>query len=349
MVMRVGAPGFFKLILLTGLFVFAGMSVQAQDQSSSDFEKFRDQFKKEYFSVGGLLQTVGDYQFERIAGENGFSVGNARLKVYGEFDNKFGYQLQTNFVSSNALLDANMYYNLTPNFSIKAGLFKTPFSYEYLTGAAATDFVNRSSAVNQLAPKRQVGFQLQGDVVDGKLKYSAGMFNGNGFGSNQNDDDRFLYTARIEANSGVGSGLQDGFMMGLNATYEQSESATTGAGLLSQVAGEQLLVGADTRISYNKMMLAGEFIYSTINADAGAEYNPFGYYVTGGYFITPEAQILARWDYFDGDFIGVSSESVVGGINIFPSDFFEVQLNYIYPLDLDAEFSQILVNLQIAL
>jgi len=240
-----------------------------------------------------------------------------------------------------------MYYNLTPNFSVKAGLFKSPFSYEYLTGAAATDFVNRSSVVNYLAPKRQLGFQLQGKLADGMFKYTAGMFNGNGFGPNQNDDDQFLYTARLETNSGLGSGAGDSFVMGLNASYEQSESTTSGAGLLSQVEGEQLLLGADTRISYKEMMLAGEFIYSTINADAGPEYNPFGYYVTGGYFITPKMQLLARWDYFDGDFIGTSSESVIGGINIFPSDFSEVQLNYIYPVEDGSEFSQILLNLQI--
>ena len=107
-------------ILFVSLFFFLGISVQAQDQSTFDFEQFKDQFKNEYFSVGGLLQTIGNYQFERINGENGFSVGNARLQVYGEFDNKFGYQLQTNFVSSTVLLDANMYYNLTPNFSVKA-------------------------------------------------------------------------------------------------------------------------------------------------------------------------------------------------------------------------------------
>jgi hypothetical protein len=58
-------------------------------------------------------------------------------------------------------------------------------------------------------------------------------------------------------------------------------------------------------------------------------------------------QLLARWDYFDGDFIGASSESVIGGINIFPSDFSEVQLNYIYPVEDGADFSRILLNLQI--
>ena len=345
--MQYDAAQYIGSILFASFLIFIGSSVQAQDQSASDFEQFQEQFKNEYFSVGGLLQTRADYQFNRINGENGFSVGNARIQVYGEFDEKFGYQLQANFLNNKSLLDANMHYNFTQSFAVKAGLFKSPFSYEYLTGAADIDFVNRSSVVNQLAPRRQIGLQLQGEMADGSFKYTAGMFNGNGFGLNENDDDQFLYVARLETKSEVAGGADNNFVMGLNASYEQSESATAGAGLLSQIEGEQLLLGADTRINYNNMMLAGEFIYSTINADVGTEYNPFGYHVTGGYFITPKTQLLARWDYFDGDFIGTSSESVLGGINIHPSDFSKVQLNYIYPIEEGADFSQIVLNMQV--
>lgn len=84
-----------------------------------------------------------------------------------------------------------MYYRITPDFSIKAGLFKSPFSYEFLTGSASIDFVNRSTVVNQLAPNRQIGFQLGGNFSGGKLRYKAGVFNGNGLGINQNNDDQF--------------------------------------------------------------------------------------------------------------------------------------------------------------
>ncbi|WP_440999965.1 porin [Fodinibius sp. SL11] len=343
------ATKFGKIVLLFGLLFFTGMSLQAQNQSESDFEQFKNQFKNDYFSIGGLLQTIGDYQFERVVGENGFSISNARLQVYGEFDQKFGYQLQANFMNSTSLLDANMYYNVAPNFSVKTGLFKAPFSYEYLTGAAAIDFVNRSAVVNQLVPKRQIGFQLQGTMADGKFKYVGGMFNGNGFGPNANDDNKFLYAARISANTGIGDGSDDKFIMGINASYEDSENTTSGAGLLSGIEGDQLLLGADTRVTYHNMMLAGEFMYSTINDNIGMEYNPFGYHITGGYFVTPKTQLLARWDYFDGDFIGTSSESLIGGINIFPTEFSEVQLNYIYPVEQGADFSQILLNLQVAI
>lgn len=340
-------------VVLSSLFVFSlllfwGASLQAQDASGTDFEDFQEHFKKEYFTVGGLLQTIGDYQFERTAGENGFSVGNARLQVKGVFDGKFGYQLQTNFINSPSVLDANVYYKLSPYFSIKTGLFKAPFSYEYLTGAAAIDFVNRSSVVNQLAPKRQVGVQFYGSLDEGRFKYSGGVFNGNGFGPNENADDNFLYSARLEANSGVEDHTKDGFMLGLNTSYEQSDVVGSGAGLLSQTEGEQFLLGADTRIIYDKMMLAGEFIYSTINDNSGSQSNPFGYYVTGGYYVTPKTQLLARWDQVDGDLIGSDSESIVGGVNVFPTEFSEIQLNYSYPIKEGTDFSQILLKLQLA-
>jgi hypothetical protein len=58
--------------------------------------------------------------------------------------------------------------------------------------------------------------------------------------------------------------------------------------------------------------------------------------------------LLARWDHFDGDFIGTDSESIVGGINFSPTKFSEVQLNYSYPIEQGADFSQILLNLQLA-
>ncbi len=336
-------------LLVMMLIMLSGTAIQAQDSTQkSDFEGLQEHLQRDYFTVNALLQAVGDYQYERVSGNNGFMVGSARMQVTGVLDNRFGYQLQASFLRSPSILDANVFYNMTSNLSVKAGLFIAPFSYEFLTSAAAIDFVNRSSVVNQLAPKRQIGMQLQGTLAEGKFKYSAGMFNGNGFGTNANDDDKFLYTARLEANSGIGEGSGDQFVMGLNASYEESDNPASGAGLLSNEVGDQLLLGADSRITYNSMMLAGEFMYSTINTEVGMEYNPFGYHITSGYFVTPKTQLLARWDYFDGDFISTSAESIIGGINIFPSEVSELQLNYIYPIEEGADFAQILLNLQIA-
>ena len=104
-----------------------------------------DHFKKEYLSIGLLMQTAGDFQPERsFPGNNGFSIATLRLVLSGNLDKGFGYLVRTNFTASPTILDAMTYFRLSPAVTIAAGLFRSPFSKEQLTGAGAIDFVNRS-------------------------------------------------------------------------------------------------------------------------------------------------------------------------------------------------------------
>lgn len=335
-----------KILLLFVLFLgFGAANTFAQQNGSSDFEALQEELKKDYFSVGALLQTVAEYQQERIDGNNGFSVGNARFQVYGELDDTFGYQLQASMLNSPVILDANLYYKLTPNFTAKAGLFKSPFSAEFLTGAAATDFVNRSTVVGQLAPNRQIGFQLGGALAEGNFRYSAGMFNGNGSRFNENIDDQFLYVARMESHLNIGDHAESQLIVGLNAAYEDKRG-TLPNNIRSQFQGEQVLAGADARLTLGDLMLSGEVIYSRLS-NTSREANPFGYHATAGYFVTPKTQLLLRWDWFDADNLGTNSETAIAGINFFSTSYSEIQLNYVVPTNQDIEFSKLLLKLQL--
>jgi len=71
----------------------------------------------------------------------------------GNIDKKFSYFFQFDFTKSSAVLDAKLRYQYSTAFGIDAGLFKAPFSREYLTYAADIDFINRSQVVSTLAPK----------------------------------------------------------------------------------------------------------------------------------------------------------------------------------------------------
>jgi len=344
------ATTYFKiaLFILTALLLTVPSSLQAQQKSGSDYEQFQQQLKNDYFSVGSLLQSTVDYQPERRSGENGFSIANARFKVYGTFDETFGYQLQANFLSTPSVLDANLYYNFNPNFSLKAGLFKSPFSYEYLTGAANIDFVNRSSAVNQLAPKRQIGFQLSGSTGDGHFRYKAGMFNGEGFGPNENADDNFLYVGRVETHFDTES-QEHNIIWGVNAAYQQKDLSLSSGNLISRFRGDQTLLGTDLRYTNNELMLSGELLYSWLDSEIAGTFNPFGYHVTAGYYLNPKTQVLLRWDQFDNDNLVLAgdTQSLIAGLNYFPTSFSEIQLNYILPTDEAVKYSQLLLNLQI--
>lgn len=339
-----------SLLLLPFILLFV-TSGALHAQQSSDFNAFQQQLKNDYFSIGALLQTRADYMPERNMGNNGFSIGNARLQVYGQFDGGFGYQLQTNFTRSTPLLDANAYYRFSDGFQIKTGLFKSPFSYEFLTGASSLDFIGRSSVVNQLAPNRQVGVQISGRTDDGILGYQLGAFNGNGFSPNQNADDNFLYVGRLEARFTTGEENEGNkIIFGVNASRETKDQAAATGNLRSIFEGDQTLFGSDVRIIQGDLMLSGELIYSWLDSSiAGESYSPYGYHATVGYDITSKAQLLARFDSFDGDALVSNAESVVAGANFYPTKFAKIQINYRIPTNESIEYSQVLANFQIAI
>ena len=339
-----------KVAALILLFALSGgltSGLYAQDTDESDLQLLRKQLKKEYFSVGSLLQTFANVQPGQ--GEGGFSVGNARFQISGELDRTFGYQLQANFARTPALLDANLYYRFAPKATLKAGLFKTPFSYEYLMSASATDFVRRAAVIGQLAPNRQVGLQLSGRFSNDTFRYRAGVFNGNSYGIAGNTDDRLQYTGRLEGHFEAGAEDETDLVVGANVSYEQKEQPSASGNLRSTFRGEQVLLGTDAHMRHEKLMLGGELIYSWLEADLGPQYSPFGFQLTAGYDVGSQTELLLRWDHFDGDGLAADSESLIAGLNLTPTEFTRVQFNYVLPLNRDVDFSQILVNLQISL
>jgi phosphate-selective porin OprO and OprP len=155
-----------------------------------------------------LVQVGGFYQYEQPDGSNGFELSNFRLKFSGEFDKRIGYMVQTAFTGSPAILDARIYYKISKAFVVDAGLYKAPFSREFLISAADIDFVNRAQ-LTALAPNRQIGVQARGVLPGTVLSYVAAMFNGNRFSINQNDNNEFLYTGRLALNPDITGGANN--------------------------------------------------------------------------------------------------------------------------------------------
>src|SRR6185436_12402294 len=54
----------------------------------------------------------------------------------------------------------------------------------------------RTLVNDRLTLSRQIGVPVGGDLLDKRLTYAVGTFNGNGTNNNFNDDDRFLVAAR---------------------------------------------------------------------------------------------------------------------------------------------------------
>jgi phosphate-selective porin OprO and OprP len=78
-----------------------------------------------------------------------------------------------------SLLDAWIDWNYDPKFKIRAGRFKTPFTYEfYVEPIQGLFIVERSIFFNNFAINRSEGIMANGRLCNGKFDYAVGGFNG---------------------------------------------------------------------------------------------------------------------------------------------------------------------------
>ena len=346
--------------------ILASCPAFSETEGEPLLEELKENLKREYFEVGFLLQFVADGQLERsFPGRSGFSVANLRLSVRGNLDRRFGYFAQTSLTRAPAILDAKAYYSFGGTLTLDAGFFKAPFSREYLTSASAIDFVNRSRAAAVLSPGRQIGVQARGrlsDLVD--LRYALGVFNGNGYGANVNDNNKFMYCARLAAtptgHGGAGGGRLE---VGANGAYSEDDMARLSALLNPFVfdvivfSGRRTVFGVDARYESGGFMVAGEYIVAdldgtitfVIDEREAESMRPSGFHLTAGYMLSPALQLLGRLDSFRTDKGRDSSEWVIIGLNYWPSQAAELQFNYIVNTD-DSDFKhhQLLINAQLA-
>lgn len=331
-----------SLIILLVLLLFTEIGAKGNKEPLAD--KLRETFQKPYLSLGFVLQVVGDIQPERsLSGNNGFNISNMRISLNGELDRQFGYMLQTNFINSPAVLDAKLYLRLNQNTTLQAGLFKAPFSKEFLVAAESIDMVNRSQVVSQLVPGRQIGMQL--GIKNDVLEVDAGLFNGNGYGDNGNDNNDLMVVGRLTVSPQLENAKLEA---GLNGAISNDRNVRVAG---DRFRGQRMLLGGDIRFEQNKLLLAGEYIYAALDSSgpAAQEVNPRGFHVTAGYMVIPDHQFLLRWDQFDADKRDTVSKYLIFGYNYWPTSLTELQLNYLIDTD-QSEFNahQLLINVQVA-
>jgi len=116
-------------------------------------------------------------------------VRRARIGIDATFFKYLDFKVEGDFAegSSFSLTDGYAELNYWPEFRVRGGQFKVPFSFEELTSSRFIDFVERS-VVNNLVPARDLGAMFHGSLLGGTLDYSAGIFNGTGQNTSDNND-----------------------------------------------------------------------------------------------------------------------------------------------------------------
>jgi phosphate-selective porin OprO/OprP len=96
----------------------------------------------------------------------------------GSLYKNIDYFLRPDFGQGSVIIyDAYVQLNYIPHFSVRVGKFKPPVGLERLQSDDDTTFVERGLPT-LLAPSRDVGFQLSGDLLGRRLGYQVGVFNG---------------------------------------------------------------------------------------------------------------------------------------------------------------------------
>ncbi|MEX2466270.1 MAG: porin [Gemmatimonadota bacterium] len=324
------------LVVLLGLALPPAPGV-AQSEPEPVLEQLRAVFDQPGLKVGVLLQAVADPGLDDETAR--MQVANARLRVSGELDGGFRYDLQTNFAGSPALLDARVGWSSGPGFAVDAGRFKTPFSGEFLIPASSIDFVDRARVVQALAPNRQVGVRLSGRL-DEYVSWAAGGFTGS---SNSVPGEPLIGVFRVDGSSfELGEGL---LSVGVHAATGKDGGI---APRFAAFRGDGVLLGIDGRYESGRLLLSGEYVRADWDPNVGADQDADGLYLTGGWHLEENHQVLARWDRYRGPGAGVEpDDALILGYNVWPTSASEIQVNGIFPLRDSTLPYRLLVNFQI--
>ena len=228
------------------------------------------------------------------------SINRARLTAYGIVAANFSWRIQGEFrtgsvgtgKASVSLQDAYIRYK-TGDFGVQVGQFKTPFTREFITSLADVETADRSTVVDSIAPKRDLG--LMADYAIGPTAMlMLGVFNGEGQNVTANTDSTLLWVGR--------------------ASVRPIAYLTVGANVATY-GSDSTRYGVDAGIEYLGAALKGEYIGQ--HRDGGI-LDDKGWYAQGTYKVLPWVQLVLKQEDFRRSEISqaLRNRATTGGVNV---------------------------------
>lgn len=147
-----------------------------------------------------LVQADGRFFSGSVSQNDGFLLRRVEPTLEGSWGKLVAFRINPQFAGDSATLnDAYVDLRFDPRATVRIGKAKPPLGLERLQSSAATAQVELGLP-SELAPGRDIGVQLQGDVLGGALNYGIGAFNGAVDGRDAvtaNPDGEFEYVGRL--------------------------------------------------------------------------------------------------------------------------------------------------------
>lgn len=314
--------------------------------------------KESKMTLGGFLHLqseFGDSPDGRFNGiEDRFLLRRARVNIQGAFLEHFDYKAEIDFGANSlseqtgsrgAVTDFFLNWNRYEFANLKAGQYKTHFGWEQILSDTKLLTIERSLPNDRLTDGRQIGTSVTGAILDKRVSYAIGMFNGTSVNNSFNDNDHFMYTARIQGtvlktddqkwpvewNMGInGLSSKDG---GAGGTITKSGFGFTG----NNFSGDRNAWGVDTQVKVGPFDIQAEYLRNRFEPDNGTPANGFeadGWYLLGGYYVLPKyLQAVVKFEGFDPDKgeAGNATEVWTFGLNYYvKGDDLKLMANYLY-------------------
>jgi phosphate-selective porin len=280
-------PGLVGLVLLCTSLPVAGQSPGKPADSPTVKLSGYLQAREVYQSKGGITS----------------SINRARLAASGSIIEAVTWRIQGEFrtgsvgtgKASVSLTDGYVRY-APHSWALQIGQFKTPFTREYYTSIADIETADRSTVVDSLAPKRDIG--VMGEYTHRKVSLWAGVFNGEGQNVTANTDSTLLGVGRVAVR-----------------VLPELSVAVNGA----RYFGDSTRYGVDAAYEGNRVTFKGEYIGQA--RDGGVGPDDWGWYGLGAMFVIPAVQAVAKYEEFGRPSIttAVRNRAWTAGLNVYPS------------------------------
>jgi phosphate-selective porin len=233
------------------------------------------------------------------------TINRARLAATGSVSGSVSWKIQGEFRTGSvgtgrasvSLQDA--YVRWTRNaLGLQLGQFKTPFTREFITSLAEVETADRSTVVDSLAPKRDIG--IMADYSLGRrAAISAGIFNGEGQNLTANSDSSTLGVARV--------------------TYRPIRFLALGVNAARYFA-DSTRYGVDANFEAPWIILRGEYIGQ--HRDVLQVEDDKGWYVLAAAPLNPWLLPVLKFEWFDRGGIApaetLKNRAWTAGVNFFP-------------------------------
>ena len=139
---------------------------------------------------------------------DGFLARRIRPTFEGTVFGKYGFRFTPEFgeattTSSPTIIDAYLDIREKPELQIRIGKHKPFVGLERLQSASDIKLIERSFVSNNILPNRDFGVSVSGDVLEKRLNYAVGVFNGvqdgANIGTNQDANSKKTFTGRLFA------------------------------------------------------------------------------------------------------------------------------------------------------